>query len=90
MDGRPYRRSGSGQDALPKVREALPYIREWSGDPHRSLGMVGRPSRRSVIGREAFPKVQVWSEGPPKDPGLVGRSSRQSGSGRELKLTLQR
>ena len=41
----PYRMSGSG-------RLDLPYVREWSVDPPRSLGVVGRPSRMSGSCRE--------------------------------------
>ena len=48
--GRPFRRSGSG-------REALLEVKEWSGVPSGSPGVVGRPTRRSGSGQEALPKV---------------------------------
>ena len=43
--------SGSGQQALPDVRQ-------WSGDPSDCLGLVGKPSRMSRSGRESFPDVR--------------------------------
>ena len=39
-------------------REALPQVREWSGDDPAGPGVVGRPACRSVTGREAFPHVR--------------------------------
>ena len=35
-------------------REALQDVREWSGDPLRSLEVVGRPSQMFRSGREAL------------------------------------
>ena len=62
------------------VREALPYVREWTGGPLRSLEVVGRPSRMSGSGREsclmsgsgrkAIPNVREWSGEPPGCPGV--------------------
>ena len=49
------RRSGSGREALPAVRErsgALPVVRERSVCPNGGPGAVGKPSWRSVSGRE--------------------------------------
>ena len=40
--------SGSG-------RQAIPNVREWSGGPLGSPGVVGRPFRMSGCGREALP-----------------------------------
>ena len=56
------RRFESGQEALLKVRD-------WSGGPHGSPGVVGRPSRRSGSGREALPEFRVWLGCPPKGTG---------------------
>ena len=39
-------------------REALPYVREWSGGPPGCPIVVVRPSRLSVCGREALLDVQ--------------------------------
>ena len=39
-------------------REALLAVREWSGGPHKCLGLVGRPYRMSRSGREMFPDVR--------------------------------
>ena len=57
-------------------------IREWSGDPPRGPGVVGRPSWRSGSGQEAFPEawvalpnVQEWLGGPYKGQGVVVRPS---------------
>ena len=47
------------------VRETLPEVRKWSGDPLGGLELVGRPSRRSfyspVSGWEALPEVRERS-----------------------------
>ena len=71
--------SGSGQEALPNVRE-------WSGGPPGCPGVVGMSSQMSGSGqeslsdvREALPDVRVWSRGPPGCPRVVG-------SGREAHL----
>ena len=61
---------------MKRVREALPKIREVSGE-------VGRPFQRSVRGREALPVVWVRSGRPLGGPGVVGRTSRRSGRVRE-------
>ena len=58
--------SGSG-------RESLPDVREWSGGPIRSPGMVGGPYQMSGSGRESLPDVREWSGGPSRWPGVVGR-----------------
>ena len=86
MVERPSRRSGSGWEALPEVRE-------WSGVPPGGPGVVGRPScrsgwpiRTSGNGCEALPEVREWSVSPPEgpeDPGVVGSPSRWSMIGRE-------
>ena len=39
-------------------QEALPDVREWSGDLPGCLGVVGWPSRVSVSGRETLPNVR--------------------------------
>ena len=59
--GRSSWMSGSGREALPKVREwlvvvsssgtTLPYIQEWLRSPPRYPRVVGRPSRMSGNGR---------------------------------------
>ena len=46
-------------------REALPDVREWSGDSPGCLGEVGIPSLMSGSGRETLPDVGEWSERPP-------------------------
>ena len=69
------RRSGSGRDAHPKVRE-------WSRDPPGGPGVVERPNRSSWIGREALLEIWEWSGGPPGGLGVVERPSRRFGSGR--------
>ena len=74
----PSVRSGFGQDVLPKIQEALPDIREWSGGPLEGHGLVGRPSQRSGRGRgtlpkvrEALPDVREFLRGTPRGPGVV-------------------
>ena len=69
--GRPSRRSASGQEALPEVRETLPEDRMWSEDTTKGPRVDGRPTRRSGNGLKALPKVHVWSRGPPGSPGVV-------------------
>ena len=59
MVERPFRRFGSGREALWEVREC-------SVGPHGSPAVVGSPSQRSVSGREAVPKVREWSEALPE------------------------
>ena len=61
--------SGSG-------REALPNVREWSGDPHGFLRVVGRPSRMSGSGRESLLDVREWSGDPRRFAGVFGRHHR--------------
>ena len=41
--------------------EALPDIREWSGNPDGCPGVVGRPTCVFGSGREALPDVREWS-----------------------------
>ena len=62
---RSSRRSGSGVEAHPEVREFLV-------GPPGCLGVVERSSRRSGSGREALPKVREWSGDPSEGPGVVG------------------
>ena len=76
--------SGSVRKVLPNFREALSYVREWSGGPPGCAGVVGRPSRMSGSGREAcrisgsgrkaIPNVWEWSGGPPQ----MSRSGRET------------
>ena len=75
MIGRSSRKFGN-------VREANPDVREWSGGPLRSPGVVGKPTRLSGGGQEALPDVLEWSVGQPLCPVVVGRPSGMSGSGR--------
>ena len=51
--------SGSG-------RETLLDVREWSGGPPECPGVVGRPSRKSRIGREALRHIREFSVSPPR------------------------
>ena len=46
--------SGSGLEAIPDVRE-------WSGDPLGCLGVLGNPFRMSSSCWEALRDVRVWS-----------------------------
>ena len=73
--------SSSCLDALLDVREALPVVREWSGDPPKCLGLVGRSFRMFGSGWKALPDVREWSDSTPECPRVVGRPSRLSGSG---------
>ena len=82
----PYRRSKSGQEGLPEIRE-------WLGSFPGCPGVVGKPARRSGSGRVALRRsgsgwealLEVWecSGYPPGGPRVVGRLSRLSESGRE-------
>ena len=83
MVGRPFRRSGSGREALPEFRVALPEVREWSVGPPEGPGVVGSLSIRSSSDRKALPEVQKWLGDPPGGPAVVGRPSRRFGGGRE-------
>ena len=65
MVERPSRRSMSG-------REALPEVREWSGGLPGGPGVVGWLFRGSDSGGEALPEVREWSGGFPRGPGVVG------------------
>ena len=79
--------SGSGGEALTNIYKwsgTLPDDRDWSGDPPRCPGVVGKPSRMSRSGREALKDVQEWSRGLQGCPGVVGRPSKMSGGGREV------
>ena len=60
-------------------RQALPEVREWSGDPFVGPGVVGRPSRRSGSGWEALLEFRVWSGGFPGSLGVDGSPSRRFG-----------
>ena len=62
-------------------REALPDVREWSGDLSGCLAIVGKPSRMSEIGREALRNLREWLGGPTGCPGEVWRPSQMTGSG---------
>ena len=78
--------SVSGWEAFLDVQcdpDSLSKVREWSRGPHRSLGVVVRPSRMSWSGRMALPDVRLLSGGPPRCLGVVGRPYRMSGSSRE-------
>ena len=75
--------SGSGQMALPDVRE-------WSDGPTGCPGVVGRPSQmygsvwKAIPDvREALSDVREWLKGSLGYSGVVGRPSRMSTSGRE-------
>ena len=77
-------------------REALPEVREWSGDPQGCPGVVRRPYRMSArpsrifgSGRKTLPDVREWSGDHPGCPGVVGRPSRMSGSGWEALLGIR-
>ena len=52
--------SGSGQEALPNVREWSGVSPRWLGGPSGCLLVVGRPSRLSISGCEALPDVLEW------------------------------
>ena len=83
MVGRSSRRTRSGWEALPKVRERLgdtfagPVV-VWS--PKR---MVGRPFRRVGNGLEALPQNREWLGGPPGEQAEVGRPFQRYGRGWE-------
>ena len=47
--------SGSDQETHPKVREPIPDVREWTGDPLGCPGVIEMPSRMSGSCREALP-----------------------------------
>ena len=69
------RMSGSGQEALPEVWEALPDVREWSGDPPGCPSGLGSPSG-CVGSPHGCPRV---IEGLPECPGVVGNLSHMTG-----------
>ena len=53
--------TGSGRESLPHVRggrEALPDVREWSGDTLGWPEVAGRPSQMFESGLEALPDVR--------------------------------
>ena len=52
-------------------REDLLDVREWSGSPPGSPGVVGRTSRMSKSGREALQDVREWSDGPTGCPEVI-------------------
>ena len=60
------RMSGSGQEALPDVRERL-------GGSGGCPGMVENVTQMSGSGQDALLEVQVWSDEPPECPGVVRR-----------------
>ena len=86
MVERPFRRSGSG-------REALSEVRLWSKGPPGGSGESKSPSQWFWSGQEALPEVwecleafhevREWSVGLPGGLGVVGRPSRRFGIGRE-------
>ena len=49
-------------------REALPDVRQWSGDTPEYPGVVGRLSWISNSGWETMPDVREWSKGHPGFP----------------------
>ena len=67
--------SESGRETLPDVQETprmswsgqkvLPGVQEWSGDPSKCLGVVGRLFWRSRSSREALLNVRKRSGDPP-------------------------
>ena len=61
---RPYRRSGTGRETLPKVQN-------WSEDVPGVAEVVGRPSLTSGSGRETLPGVRNWSGHSPGRAELV-------------------
>ena len=71
--GRPFWMSGSSRQALLDVREALPVVWVWSGDPYGCPvvvvvspgcpGVVRGPSRISGSGWEALSDVREWLRG---------------------------
>ena len=65
-----FYRNGSGQEALPKVRE-------WSGGPPSGSGEIRN-------GQEALPKGQEWPGGPIGGLGVVGSGWKALPKGREL------
>ena len=83
MAERPFWMSGSGREAHPVGRAALPDDWRWSEGSLVSLRVVRRPSRMSGSGWEALSDVWEWSVGPPVCPGVVRRPSRMTGSGQE-------
>ena len=84
--GRSFHSSGSGLEAIAKVRE-------WWGVPPGGLGVVGRPSQNlGVVGRPSrwsgsawavLPRFQECSGGTPRGPGVVRSSFHIPGSSRE-------
>ena len=77
--------SRSGREAIPHVRggrETLSDVRQLTGGPPGSPGVVGRPSQMSGSGREVLPDVREWSGGPPGCLGVVRRPSQKFESGR--------
>ena len=79
--GRPFRMSGSCQEAFPDVLEASrmsrsvpvarPDVREWLRVPPGYPGVVGKPFRMSRSGQEALLDVRKWSGDAPGCPGVV-------------------
>ena len=61
-------------------REALPYVRGWSGGPPKCPGVVRRPAQMSGGGRKTLPYVREWSGDHPGCLKVVGSPSRMSGS----------
>ena len=75
MVGRPYRKSGSGQETFSEVQkwsETLPAMWNWSEELPGGLEVVGRLARRFGTGRETSLRLE-----------LVGRPSQKSESGWE-------
>ena len=64
-------------------REALPDVREWSGDLKDVREWSGGPPVYSIVVGSSLPEVRECSGGPPECSGVVGRPSRMSGSGQE-------
>ena len=78
---RPFHMSGSCWVAFPDVREALPFVREWSGGPPGCLEVVGKSSQIPVCGWETLPGVREWSRGRLECPRVVVMHSLMSRSG---------
>ena len=63
-------------------REVLTGVWDWSGDPPKDLGRVGRSFGRSKTCGEVLRKVWDGSVDPPGGPGRVGGHFRTSETGR--------
>ena len=85
---RPFWRSRSDRESLPKVREALSRVRERSGGspngpggPHRGPVGVAWPSQTFERGWEILPVGRYGSGGPPGPLGGIERPCRRTREG---------